>query len=204
MFAAAAACAALALAADPQPWEEVENDDGIRVWARDVSGSSIREVKAETIINLPAKRVWAVLYDVSRYPEFMPYLIKGKVIGAAGPGAQYEYQLIDPPFVDRRDYTLKVTVKQNEETGLYTRSWVPANDKGPPKQEDVVRIEVCKGAWTVERLGSQSTRVEYYLYTDPGGSIPKWIANKANSTSVPDLVDAVRKRAHDPTWKKDD
>ncbi len=63
-------------------------------------------------------------------------------------------------------------------------------------------MTVCDGTWTVERLGSQSTRLEYWLYTDPGGSIPTWIANKANNTSVPDLLDAVRKRAHDPQWKK--
>jgi ribosome-associated toxin RatA of RatAB toxin-antitoxin module len=204
MIAAITACAALALAAQPQTWEEVDDDNGIRVWARDVAGSNIREVKAESIVNLPAERIWAALDDVRTYPEFMPYVIKGQLIGPAGPNANYEYQLIDPPFVSRRDYPLRVTVREDADKGLYTRSWVPANDKGPPATDGVVRIEVCKGAWTIEKLGSQSTRVEYYLYTDPGGNIPDWIANRANSTSVQDLVDAVRKRARNPTWKKDD
>lgn len=200
-FAAASASAAKP---NPLPWEEIDDTDGMQVWARKVPGSNVREVKAETIVNLPAERVWAVLYDVSKYTEFMPYLIKGKVLGPAGPDAQYEYQLIDPPIVDKRDYTLKVTVRQDKEKGLYSRSWVPANDKGPKPIEDVVRVTICEGSWTVEKLGSTSTRLEYRLYTDPGGSIPSWIADRANATSVPDLLNAVRQRSLNPNWTKDD
>jgi hypothetical protein len=43
------------------------------------------------------------------------------------------------------------------------------------------------------REGGQKTEATYYVYTDPGGSIPKWIANKANSTAVPDVFKAIRK-----------
>ncbi|MEE8409458.1 MAG: SRPBCC family protein [Myxococcota bacterium] len=201
---ALSAASAMAAKPNPLPWEKIDTSDGIDVWAREVPGSNVREVKAEAIINLPAETVWAVLYDVKKYSEFMPYLIKGYVLGPAGPNAQYEYQLIDPPIVDKRDYTLKVTVHQDHEKGLYTRTWVPANDKGPKAVSDVVRVTICEGAWTVEKLGSRSTRLEYRLYTDPGGSIPSWIADKANTTSVPDLLNAVRQRSFNPKWKKDD
>jgi hypothetical protein len=59
-----------------------------------------------------------------------------------------------------------------------------------------------KGNWTIEKLTDTQTRITYYLYTDPGGSIPNWIANKANKQSVPDLLDAVRKRAANPAYKR--
>ena len=57
-------------------------------------------------------------------------------------------------------------------------------------------VGVNEGSWTLEALdGGRRTRATYYLYTDPGGSIPKWIANKANTMALPDLFEAIRKRA---------
>ena len=44
-------------------------------------------------------------------------------------------------------------------------------------------------------------RVEYYVHTDPGGFIPVWLANKANTVTLPDLMKAVRQRSLDPNWK---
>ncbi|MBI3179345.1 MAG: hypothetical protein HYZ27_06760, partial [Deltaproteobacteria bacterium] len=173
------------------PWQEVRNKDGITVWARDVPGSPIREVRAEMVVEIPAERVWAVLVDVPSYLEFMPYLVEASVIGPAGANAQYEYQLIDPPIVDRRDYVLKVNFE--EQDGYYRRSWRPANGVGPAPREDVVRLSICEGSWTVERREDGRTSVTYWLYTDPGGAIPNFIANKANTTSVPDLMAAVRR-----------
>jgi hypothetical protein len=60
----------------------------------------------------------------------------------------------------------------------------------------VVRVKLNNGYWLLEpREEGKKTFVTYYLYTDPGGSLPKWIADKANKTSVPDVLRAVRKHA---------
>ncbi|MHB8877950.1 MAG: START domain-containing protein [Myxococcaceae bacterium] len=189
---------------NPNPWNEVKNDDGIRVLARDVQGSNIREVKAETVIEAPAETVWAVVNDQPHYTEFMPYLVEAEVFPAdAGPNSRYEYQLIDPPVVSRRDYTLVATLAANPGEGKYRRSWTAANDKGPRPKDGVVRVSICEGYWQVERLTEKTARVTYWLYTDPGGAIPSWMANKANTTSVPNLIRAVRNRSLDPKWRRD-
>jgi len=70
-------------------------------------------------------------------------------------------------------------------------------------RDGVVRISTCEGYWSLERLSPASTRVIYWLYTDPGGSIPAWIANKANKTSVPDLMRAVPRALAQPEWQRD-
>jgi len=189
---------------NPNPWDEVKNDDGIRVFARDVPGSSIREVKVETVIYAPAERIWAVVNDQPHYVEFMPYVIEVKVLPEdAGPNARYEYHLIDPPLIDRRDYTLKATFEANPVEGRFRRSWSAANDKGPGLNGGVVRVSICEGYWQLERLNDSATRVTYWLYTDPGGAIPSWMANKANTTSVPNMIRAVRNRSLNPGWRRD-
>ena len=188
---------------NPNPWDEVKNDDGIHVWARDVPGSNIREIKAETTVAVSAETVWAVVSDIEHYTEFMPYAIEARVVpGDAGPNARYEYQLIDPPVVDKRDYTLKVVSEVNPTDGKYRRYWTPANEKGPGLKDGVVRVKICEGYWQAERLTDRTARITYWLYTDPGGAIPAWMANKANTTSIPDLIRAVRNRSLNPKWRR--
>src|SRR5207248_1626668 len=59
-----------------------------------------------------------------------------------------------------------------------------------------VRLKVNTGSWTFEPLGSGKRSLAIYqLLTDPGGSIPKFMANRANTTALPELFARVRKRA---------
>ncbi|OGQ84851.1 MAG: hypothetical protein A2289_04465 [Deltaproteobacteria bacterium RIFOXYA12_FULL_58_15] len=188
-------------AAQAQTWELVQDEDGIKVWTREVKGGSILEIKAQTVIELPAKRIWDVICDVQKYIEFMPYIQDLRIVGTHENGI-YLYQRIDPPLVSERDYALKVVIEPDEGRGVYKRSWSPANDRAPEKNPDVVRVEINTGNWTITSMSPNSTKVVYYLYTDPGGSLPAWMVNKANKTSVPSLLSAVTKRSHDPTWTR--
>jgi ribosome-associated toxin RatA of RatAB toxin-antitoxin module len=187
----------------PAAWELVnEEADGVRVFRRDAAASDLAEAKAELIVNLPAERIWKVILDIESYPQFMPYVEEIKVMAADATG-RYVYHRIDPPLVDGREYTLRMIDTVDSAKGIWLRSWSLADDKGPPPREDQVHLKVSDGSWRLEKLGTTSTRVTYWVYTDPGGSIPTWIANKANTISLPDVMRAVAQRAKDPTWKRD-
>jgi len=56
----------------------------------------------------------------------------------------------------------------------------------------VVRINVNDGFWKLEPSDGK-THATYYLYTDPGGAVPKFVANFANRTAVPNVFKAIRK-----------
>ena len=87
-----------------------------------------------------------------------------------------------------------VSVKLDPAKKLGT-TWTVSTE-GPAESDKAVRLKVNDGSWTLEPLdGGKRTRATYYLYTDPGGSIPSWIANKANTMALPDLFEAIRKRA---------
>ena len=182
-------------------WEKIDDDDGILVWARAVPSSSVREVKARTIVDVAAQRLWDVIRDSRSYPEFMPYVKQCRILGEH-PEGHFLYQLVDPPIIDRRDVVVKVFLEADKSAGRYRRRWEVANDRGPPPLEGTVRIRISRGEWNITRLGPKRTRMDYYLYVDPGGSLPAWIINRANTSSIPDVIEAVRKRALDPGWKK--
>lgn len=186
------------------PWQHVKNDEDLHVWARTVPESNIREVKAETIIEAPIDRIWDVLADVDSYSAFMPYLIEAREVPRE-PGekrGRLEYFRVNPPLVSQRDYIIKIEAKQDREKGHYVRSWSAAPDAGVSRRGDSIRLDICDGSWTLEKLEGSKTKVTYWVYTDPAGSIPGWLANQANTRSVPDVLQAVRNRAQDPTWTR--
>lgn len=190
----------LSAAPNPNPWELVNEDDGIKVFRREVPGRDLAEAKAQIVVEQAPERLWKVITEIDKYVEFMPYVEEIRVMGAEGK-VSFVYHRIDPPLVDMREYTLRMEDEVID--GLWIRKWTLADNKGPPKRDDCVHLAVSDGSWTVERLDQKRTQLTYWVYTDSGGSIPTWIANKANTISLPDVMRAVTARAKDPTWKKD-
>lgn len=182
-------------------WELAGEELGVVIWTRETPGLTTRELRAEAFFPVPAERVWEVLLDVHHYIEFMPYIEKTLVLGTH-PEGHFEYQLLDPPIVSKRDYVAKVTLKANPKAGIYERRWTLTMEIGPPPSESVVRVSVNDGAWKLERHANGHTRVTYLVRTDPGGAIPAWVANRANKESIPALLDAVRKRSMNPSWRR--
>lgn len=193
--------AAVVLATPAEPaWERVGETDGVQVWSREVPGGRVREVKAETSSTASPAQLLAVLQDVEHYREFMPHVVETRVLEKLDDG-HYEYQRIDPPVASMRDYTVKVSVKTGAD-GTLERVWSEANDKGPPPREGAVRLTVNRGSWKLQPKAG-GTLVTYHVYIDPGGSVPGWLANKANRKSVPELLTAVKKRAQDASRSHD-
>ncbi|MBJ80839.1 MAG: cyclase [Myxococcales bacterium] len=183
-------------------WEKASESDGLTIWSRDVGNDRVREIKVETVLDFPAERVWNVVRDVNNFSEFMPYVIEAKIIKKVDEKNWYQYQRLDPPLVDMRDYVLKVTTENKPPEATYYLRWAAEHEIGPKPREDAVRLKLCDGSWTLKALGPNRTHLTYWLYTDPGGSIPGWVARKANTVSLPDLIASVRNRSKDPKWKR--
>jgi hypothetical protein len=184
-----------------EPWVDTGESNGVHVWYRDIEAENGRQIKGQTVIPVAPAQVWAVLEDVAHYVEFMPYLKELRVLEETA-AACLVYERVDPPVVDARDYTVRVEREANLETQTYRRSWTLANDKGPPPREGTVRVIVNAGGYVLEPHGPNETLITYTLLTNPGGSIPHWLAKRANSSSVPDLLNAIRHRSVDASWKR--
>ncbi|MBK7860264.1 MAG: hypothetical protein IPJ65_16950 [Archangiaceae bacterium] len=202
------------LAADPAakqaPWEEAAKDNGITIYTREVSGSEVREMKAIGTIDAKPQEVWKAIRDYPNYTKTMPYTSEAKILGREdGDKVLYLYSRLALPLVDNRDYVIKLTDDSDwkEGAGYLKVSWTNFDaPKGDPKFVDpvsgVVRVPVNDGFWKLEpRENGNKTWATYYVHTDPGGSVPKWIANKANSTAVPNVFAAIRKVVADDRAK---
>lgn len=169
---------------------------GLAVYTREKPGSSIREVRAVGEVDAPPAKVFEVVSDYEHQSEHLPYMKAQKVFSRTQDEVTF-WALADFPLVSMRDWVLRSKLERNLPGGVYRVSWEPATVKeAAPPADGVVRLSVNTGSWTLEPLdGGKRTRATYALFTDPGGSIPSFLANKANTTALPELFEAVRKRA---------
>lgn len=177
-------------------WLREYDSDNITVYSRAVKGSAIREVMAESVIEVPPRTVLAVLLDYSAYPLFMPYVVKNEIEKIQG-NKTWLFQQLDFPWpISDRYYTVVLSNRIDpQHTDSYEISW-NLSDEESAKQGNGVRIMLNQGGWRlISTDNGQSTRILYYLYTDPGGALPDWVSNTANTIAVPKVIRALKDRA---------
>lgn len=193
---------ALVMTAEPK-WEKAAETGGVTVLRRDKEGSSVKEVKATAVFDAAPKAVWAVINDLDNYKDFMPYTAEAKVLERSADGKEVvSYQHLTAPIVSERDYLIKLrnesTTTDDGKTGYYKVVWnalPPEKDSMMPEKKDVVRVRVNDGYWQLEgNADASKTFATYYVYTAPGGSIPTFVINIANTEAVPKVFESIRKR----------
>ena len=123
----------------------------------------------------------------------MPYL-KKLVILKQSPDEKVTYEQIKMPLVTDRDYTVRVTADHDPTTGRIQVSFVSAPEDGPPENPTYVRVKDIQGSWTLVPTRDGGSAVTYVVASNPGGALPSWMANAAQSNAVRDLVKAMLDR----------
>ena len=185
------------LAADGE-WQTVVSGP-ITVKNRTLEGTALKEVWAEGEIAAPALDVQAALMDVPRLRFFMPYMKDAREIGDRLPdGSVYVYTLIDLPVIGKRDYVVRLELKESlaaDGTGTFRNEWHAVPDF-TPRRHDIIRLERDDGSWVVTPRGDGSKCWAVYRFVvDPGGWVPAFAANLGNERGVKQTWDAVEKEA---------
>ncbi len=186
-------------------WEQMDTAGGVTLYSRTRVGTNIKEFKGTGLISATPQAVEKVLRDVAAYTTFMPYVTEARVLSGTG-DEQIAYQRLDVPFVSNRDYTLRIdhgTVKAPGGALIYRDIWQTANEAGPPEKHGVVRVAVDEGSWLLEPVGptGATTQATYQIYTDSGGGLPAFLANRGSQMAIPKLFDALRKQVRDPKYQ---
>jgi hypothetical protein len=197
---ALALLASLTLQAEPR-WELAADPPGVKVYRRDKEGSEVKEMKAIGLIDASPKEVWDVVRDLENYPTQMPYTAEVKVLSRSeGDKEIWFYSRLNTPLVSERDYVIILKDESDwkeDLKGFYKVTWTAAPEKETDEKvalkKEVVRVRVNDGYWLLEpREEGKKTFATYYVFTNPGGSIPTFIINKANGMAVPKVFDAIK------------
>lgn len=197
------------VSAAAEEWQEAVKTEvagrALTVSSRQRPGSDVREVRGLGSFAAPPWVIKNVVDDVEHYKDFMPYT-KTSTQEKGGDGYIISYQRLEVPLADDRDYTIKIFDESTESAAgvvVWKNRWSSAESIGRAPIDGVVRIAVNEGYWQLEDLdGGKHTKATYYVYTNPGGALPAFLVNAANTQAVPDLFKAVAKAAAEPRYQK--
>lgn len=179
------------LCAAEQEWKLEKEDQGMVIYSRVVADSEIREVKATAVMPGTIDEALFIIFDRKSHPKTMPYITKSVVL-YKDKDCDISYNVVSPPLVSNRDYIVKSCAQRinDREVKLW---WELAEHKDYPETKDNVRIKINKGYYVFKQKLDDILEVDYYIYTDPGGSLPLFIKNTANRTGVSDVLTGLYK-----------
>jgi hypothetical protein len=200
MSIATTAIIALSLlgADEPVKWKLAAEDNGIKIYSRMKDGENVAEMRAMGEMDAAPVEVWKAVRDYDGYTKNMPFTEYGKVLSRSeGDKVIFFHSVVNTPLVDKRDYIIRLVDESDVSKGMYRVSWRAATAEDgveiPKEKGGVVRVKLNNGFWQLEpREGGKKTFATYYVHTDPGGSIPKMIANKGNTMAVPKVFEKIR------------
>lgn len=130
------------------------------------------------VIDAPMDRVFAVIADYERYPEFLPEVKKIRTSNRKG-------NEVDVHYVADVVKTIQYTVRLKEE----------APDKVSWSFIEGDFMKDNKGGWKLEDVGGGKTRATYTIEVTLGPLVPKSVVNALVDTQLPKLLEAFKKRA---------
>jgi|SRR6266404_86851 len=187
--------------APKEDWKVTSQSGGVSIYSRLHPGSKLKDFKAIGQIDAPTWIVRGVIADFENYPSFMPYTAECHLIKREDDSI-VAYQRLSPKILHDRDYTLRIrwTSRPGDGGQVYSNTWEPANELGPREKPGVLRVKICEGGWLLEPAGPNKTRATYSIYTDSGGAIPSFLANKVSEIGIGRLFGAIRKRVTNPKY----
>lgn len=182
--------------AQPKNWQVAKDQDGIQVSLADVDGSQYKAYRGITVIKAPLAKIKALQEDVAGACGWIHECKQQKLLKHEGDDSWTYTQFNTPTFVTPRDSVLHVTTSMGADGSLLrTLKGVP--DYIPPAS-GFVRVAQVDGFWKLTPKGADTTEVTYQVHTEPGGSVPSWIANKFVVDAPYNTLKALRERAEKP------
>lgn len=150
-----------------------------------VAGSSITGVRATVVVEATAERVRAVVFDFARYPDFMPSVRSGRLLGRTAGGGRSVYL-------------------EFEEMGGVIQLWVRAEISPPATSGGVEshdgrlvagNIKDYRIRWCFEAIASKRTRLTVDSFVDPGLFLPSSLINRVSREAAKNAILALKHQA---------
>lgn len=165
----------LAPAAQAENWQVVKDEQGIKVSLSEVAGSQYKAYRGVTLIQAPLAKVRALQEDVAGACAWIHECKTQKLLKHEGDQSWTYSQFNTPWPVTPRDSIVRVTTVQEADGSLVRK--LEGQPTNLPDEKGFVRVSQVKGFWKLVPKGD-STEVTYQVHTEPGGSVPSWLANK--------------------------
>ncbi|WP_426118843.1 START domain-containing protein [Pseudomonas sp. DSP3-2-2] len=183
----------MAATAQAEDWQVAKDEGGIKVSLTDVAGSKYKAYRGETVINASIAKLRGLQEDVAGACAWVHECKSQKLLKHEGNKAWTYTQFNTPWPVTPRDSVLEVTTEQGADGSLIRK--LEGQPKYVPEEQGFVRVAQVEGFWKFLPLGADRTQVTYQVHTEPGGSVPSWLANKFVVDAPFNTLKALKDRA---------
>lgn len=186
----------------------------------ETTGSGIRKGEATGVVDAPPAKVWQVVIDVNKYHEFLPRMLKSRLVQLAelrtvlaerpGSAAAVEAILssspgdlaaIRIPGGKYRGYFyghLEVPFPLRDRWYIVSVVW----DESQASRQVYTcswslmagNLREYYGDWKVEPFGEHRTLLTYRAATDPGVFAPRFLVEEFSTKTLPQVIAGVRQR----------
>jgi hypothetical protein len=181
-------------------WTQNFNENGFTTYWASIPGSQVIALRGEGIVNADMEKVASIIIDTTRGAEWINSLVASKVVRSISNTEFIEYDHVGIPFpfdqvISDRDFVTHVTVHYDAKTGWMTVHYKPVTDEGAPVIKKYTRgLLECE--FRIVRMSIHSqTYVEARVFSDPKGSIPKWLVNFFQESWPHDTFEGLRNQA---------
>ena len=162
--------------AHAEDWQVAKDEGGIKVSLSEVAGSKYKAYQGVTTIKAPLAKIKALQEDVAGACAWIHECKVQKLLKHEGDKSWTYTQFNTPWPVTPRDSILLVTSTVAPD-GTLTRT-LEGLPTYAPAEKGFVRVAQVEGFWKLVPKGDNLTEVTYQVHTEPGGSVPSFVANK--------------------------
>lgn len=180
----------------PGDWQNQGQTDGVTVEARSVAGSGFQELRLTAKSPHKPQELCRAAWGEGELKKTEPGFISRKVLKQSA-DERWTYEQISTPVVSNRDYTMHAKRLNDLTTGICQVNFDTRNQDGPPVATGFVRIPRINGSWTLEP-DETGTLITYVIYSEPGGSVPAWMARGGQKSSAVKWMKTILARADTP------
>jgi hypothetical protein len=162
----------LALIGASGDWEQLLEEDGITVYARD-NGTSLPTFRGEGIIDTSVLHILAIFRDDGRHEEWMHSCAESTIIKRFSEVEAHVYHRTTVPWpMQDRDVVLHSKLTYDKETLEAWNRFERVNDAKRPPVDGVVRVPHLEGFYHLLVIDAEHTAIVYQVDSDPGGLLP--------------------------------
>jgi hypothetical protein len=178
-FVGAAAFVTLLASSAVAQWTPIREENGVTVYEARAPGRTVPVLLGVTTIDAPPHEVLSWILDVSTHTGWMYRCAEARPLRKEGDIA-YSYSRLDFPWpASDRDVIVRVQTTRSPD-GSARVEFRSTDDVDVAEMPSVVRMPLLAGRYDLTPIDSGGTRVEYRVDSDPGGSLPEWLVQRAS------------------------
>ncbi|MFN0215222.1 MAG: START domain-containing protein [Saprospiraceae bacterium] len=180
----------LIIAQNTNGWIFKNEKEGVKVYYRKTS--DVYELKLITSLKVSLSGLVTLLSEVDNYPRWGYKVAESRELKKVSDWEIYYYSRLDFPWpLDDRDIVVHSKMEQDPLTRRVTATSI-AEPNYLPSNKGVIRMTNARTSWTLLPGPGGWTYVEYYIYSDPGGSLPDWLVNMALDVGPRETIKNIR------------